>query len=123
MAPRRFILLTILATGAAACGVEPSVRRTESWSADLTASDQVLIMAIDFDAAQVSGNGALSHLTNVDTQVLIISGTTAGDSLHLAYQRANLGPFRFAGRYAPQGLIGYLFDAEFDSVAVLFRRL
>lgn len=117
------LVLGTLCLGAAACGVEPSVRRTESWSADLTDTDQVLIMALDFSAKGVRGSGALSHLTNVDSYALTIDGTATGDSLHLTYRRASFGSFRFQGRYAPQGLIGYLLDAEFDSVAVMFRRL
>ena len=80
-------------------------------------------MELDFGANGIHGSGALSHLTNIDSHSLTISGTAAGDSLHLTYQRTSLAPFRFAGRYAPQGLIGFLLDAEFDSVAVLFRRL
>jgi len=105
------------------CATEPGVRRTESWSADLGATDQVLLITLDFDANAVSGSGTLTHLTNIDVQALTLSGTLRGDSLYLTYERPGKSQFQFGGRYAPQGLIGYLDGAEFDSVAVLFRPL
>ena len=105
------------------CGTEPPLQRSEAWGADLRRTSQVLIMGIQIEAGEVSGSGTLAHLTNIDTHDLTVTGALIGDSLHLRYDRPNGASFRFRGRYATQGLLGYLLDAEFDSLAVSFRRL
>jgi hypothetical protein len=105
------------------CGTEPPIQRSEAWSADLRSTSQVLIMGIRIESGEVTGAGTLAHLTNIDTHDLAVTGALVGDSLHLTYNRPNAPSFRFRGRYAAQGLLGYLLDAEFDSVAVAFRRL
>ena len=105
------------------CGTEPPLQRNEAWSADLSRTSQVLIMGIHIEDGAVTGAGTLSHLTNIDSQDLEVTGTLVGDSLHLRYDRSNAMAFRFRGRYAAQGLVGYLLGAEFDSISVAFRRM
>ncbi len=130
MAGLRSIIVAAICAGAtlmamlSACQNSTRPTEAQSWSADITATRQVLFMTLTIKASSVSGTGTLSSLLSPGTaDALTLVGTRHADTLDITFSRTSGDRFRLIGHYVGSGvgLTGSLTGGEFSNTSISFR--